>query len=189
MRLGDIPYNFTDRVLLPTWHSYPVVPRYPPYNWDYFSSTEVRGIAAMLDHNMVSFSEPYLLPDPNDPAQVHENEVWEDFFRDYVAPDVETTEPPLDIYFPLFDSLDSVKPGKNETLVAMITSTIYVRDIVSLEFYFVWLCVVVVVVVASFANGALFSLLRYRFVISYHKVPRAFIWWSRTNVLLRLRTT
>jgi hypothetical protein len=62
---------------------------------------------------------------------VAENAVSADWFKDYIHPDLETTEPPVDIYFPLFDSVDSVKPDTNNSeLVAVISSNVYVRDII-----------------------------------------------------------
>jgi hypothetical protein len=62
---------------------------------------------------------------------VAENAIWADWFKDYIHPDLETTEPPVDIYFPLFDSVDSVKPDTNNSeLVAIISSNVYVRDII-----------------------------------------------------------
>jgi hypothetical protein len=65
---GELPYNITDRVFLPTWHSYPVVPRYNPYNYDFLSNSFPDVVITAMEERAVAVSEPYHLPDPNDPV-------------------------------------------------------------------------------------------------------------------------
>ena len=61
---------------------------------------------------------------------VAENAAWADWFTDYIPAGEETTEPPVDVFFPLIDSVDSIKPDTNAEVVGMISSSVYIRDII-----------------------------------------------------------
>ena len=84
----------------------------------------------MLDSGVVTLSEPYLLPDYDDPVSVEENEVWADWLSDFIEPDENPMEPAIDISFPMFDTLNSVQADPETEIVAMVVTSLYFRDLI-----------------------------------------------------------
>jgi len=94
---GDIPD--VERDLLPQWQNYPVIndAGYPAYNWDWMSMEAVDAPnAAMYKHKTV-ISEAYLLPDPTDPIDVAETEIWSEWLSGFVQPGEPFDEPASDL--------------------------------------------------------------------------------------------
>jgi hypothetical protein len=78
---------------LPTWQSAPVVPYWPPYNWDGMQYTVMAGVLPQLfDDQKVVISEVSNLPDPDDPAAVEEAGFNVDWVKDFIRPDEDPWE-------------------------------------------------------------------------------------------------
>jgi hypothetical protein len=96
----------TDRIsppyYLPMWQSAPAIPTYPPYNWDLVSSlgnNDSSVYQAMLTQSVV-FSHVYNIPSFG--VDVDMSEIYVEWFKPYVPPDFDTSEPVADIYYPMF---------------------------------------------------------------------------------------
>ncbi|CAB9526135.1 Receptor-type guanylate cyclase gcy [Seminavis robusta] len=128
---GDIAYNET-RDMLPTAQIYPMIPEYPPYNWDWLSILWPEGLYYTLDTKQVVLSAAWMLPDPNDPIQVEEMEIWADWYSDYLAPGLAPDEPISDIMMPIFD--DGGQSVRIDTAehkpVGMLMGNLYWRDVI-----------------------------------------------------------
>jgi hypothetical protein len=100
----------TDRVTppyyLPMWQSAPVIPTYPPYNWDLASTFANNLSSASLATQSIVFSEVYNIP--NSPDDVEIAQTYVDWFKPYVSPDFDTAEPVADIYFPMLKRLNEM---------------------------------------------------------------------------------
>ena len=95
---GDIPYNVT-RDYLPQWHNYPVFhdPEYPPYNWDWLSMQANEAPMTALYKHRACISEAYMLPDPTDPIDVAETEIWASWLKGFVQPGEPYDEPASEV--------------------------------------------------------------------------------------------
>jgi hypothetical protein len=119
---------------LVTWQAAPVVPRYPAYNWDLYSDPENTAIENVFKTGLVTFSSAYLIHVEGDDEINESNEIYADFFKDYIDPGEESMEPISDINYPVrSNAADNVAiPGlNNETdsnVVAMLALSIYWRD-------------------------------------------------------------
>ena len=97
--------------MLVNWQSYPVAvwEGFPPYNWDYFSQTNIGGpMSAMTKHTSV-VAEAALLPDPDDEAAVAEADVWITWYSNFVQPDESPNEPVSWFYVPIFDQVSQIR--------------------------------------------------------------------------------
>ena len=100
----------TRRNLLPGWQVFPVInyPGTPIYNWDYLSALYTDGVTTALDQHRVIISEAQLLPDLLNPDAVEEAHLWADWYSGFVQPGQPSEVPLSEIYFPIFDKLDSL---------------------------------------------------------------------------------
>jgi hypothetical protein len=82
------------------WQQYPVVPTsyFPPYNWDYGQYLDASGKKMLETHRPVVTSA-FHLPDPNDPDEVAFAESESEYYRDYLPPDRDPSEPYSDLLY------------------------------------------------------------------------------------------
>jgi hypothetical protein len=99
---GDVPYSTP--LMLPSWQGSPVVPRTPPFNWDYLGILDPKALIKSIKEHRVVLSPTYGLPDLNNQDEVTQNELWTDWLRDFVSHDEDPGEPTNDIYYPIVDS-------------------------------------------------------------------------------------
>jgi len=97
--------------MTPSYQAYPLVLQwYPPFNYDYAATMPNTAILSAVDNGTIVLSAPYMLPDPENPIQVEETDLWAEFFADYISPEDDPYEPISEYYFPVFDSdLSTVK--------------------------------------------------------------------------------
>jgi len=136
-REGDVG-NGTTRPgpYMPIWQSSPIVPKYPPYNWDLLSASDISTIYEGIEKHKAVLYHAYLLPDPENEDEVIEMGYEADFFSDYIQPGEEAMEPLSDIYYPLINNINSINiyeddgeycPEENE-FVGFISLSVYWRD-------------------------------------------------------------
>jgi len=89
----------TSRDMLPQWQNYPVINSdgYPAYNWDWLSMQADEAPKTALNQHHVVISEAYLLPDPEDPVDAAETEIWSDWLSGFVQPGDPYDEPASDL--------------------------------------------------------------------------------------------
>jgi hypothetical protein len=110
----DIPQNVT-RIMLPTWQAYPVIPRYPPFNWDLMSVQYDESIYKAMDNKEAVMSYAYnVITGTLNDFQIEEIEAFTDYYSDYVKPGVDPGEPISDLIYPLIDELDAVVLNPDE---------------------------------------------------------------------------
>jgi hypothetical protein len=82
------------------WQQYPVVPTpyFAPYSWDYWPYLDVSG-KKMLETHQPVISSAFHLPDPNDPEDVAYVESDTEYYRDYLPPDRDPSEPYSDLLY------------------------------------------------------------------------------------------
>jgi hypothetical protein len=68
-------------------------------NWDLLSVSRPEPILEAIRSRRPVLTEPYMLPDMNNPEEVAEYEAWKDFFKSYVAPGEDPGEPAFDIEY------------------------------------------------------------------------------------------
>jgi hypothetical protein len=119
-----------DGPYLPIWQSSPVIPRYFPYNWDLMSVYDKRSIFKILESHKIIISEAYLLPNVANPEAVEENDYFVNWFKDYIRPDEDPSEPVSDWYYPILDNVDDVRidDPANEKFVGILSMSVYWRD-------------------------------------------------------------
>ena len=67
-------------------------------------------ILSAVDNGTIVLSAPYMLPDPENPIQVEETDLWAEYFAAFLGPEDDPYEPISEYYFPVFDSdLSTVK--------------------------------------------------------------------------------
>jgi hypothetical protein len=83
-----------------SWQQYPVVPTpyYAPYSWDYWPYLDVSG-KKMLETHQPVISSAFNLPNPNNPEEVAYVEDNAFYYRDYLPPDRDPTEPYSDMLY------------------------------------------------------------------------------------------
>jgi hypothetical protein len=94
----------TDRIsppyYLPMWQSAPVIPTFPPYNWDLagvFATNHSSVSIETVTQNVV-LTEVYNIPKDADDDLAQTFVEW---FKPFVPPDFNTSEPVADIYLPM----------------------------------------------------------------------------------------
>ena len=70
---------------------------YPAYNYDWLSFEDIEAPMTALNKHTVVISEAYLLPDPNNPVDVAETEIWTEWFSGFVQPGEPYDEPASDL--------------------------------------------------------------------------------------------
>jgi len=93
---GDTPAD-ANGPFFPTWQAYPVVPRWPPFNWDYsvytaFNQSEV------VDSKRVSITKVSNYPVDSDPISTAQAQLTSDWAEDYVGGHEDSSEPIVDVY-------------------------------------------------------------------------------------------
>jgi hypothetical protein len=81
------------------WQQYPIIPAgYPSYGWDFW---ELPGVSAakMFETHQAAISLSFNLPDPNDLEAVAYSEVYAEYFRDYLPPGRDSSEPFCELYY------------------------------------------------------------------------------------------
>ncbi|CAJ1943563.1 unnamed protein product [Cylindrotheca closterium] len=119
-------------VALPSWQAYPIVPTWPPYNYDYITGLSyTTAHTEMLEKGSIVITAPYLNPDPNDEAAMKSAMSTADWLSERLHPDEEPLEPASDLYFPVFDDLDTFEIDTSKmSPVATFGVTFYWRDMI-----------------------------------------------------------
>jgi len=129
---GTVPPLGEGLQWLPTWQAYPIVPTWPPYNYDYISGLSyTTAHTDCLRTNKITITNPYMNPDPNNPDEVQraeENAAW---YYARIHPDEEPLEPASDLYFPIRDNANSVDTDPSEyPPVGVFAVSFYWRDMI-----------------------------------------------------------
>ena len=82
--------------MLPQWQNYPVI-NDGGYNYDWLSMEDNEAPMTALNKHTVVISEAYLLPDPNNPIDVAETEIWTEWLSGFVQPGEPYDEPASDL--------------------------------------------------------------------------------------------
>lgn len=105
----DIPWNET-RPMFPTWQAYPVVPRWPPFNWDLASVHYIDCIVKALENRQAVMSYAFnVISGELTDFEVEEIQAWTDYYSDFVGPNVDPAEPISDLIYPLVDDLSVIE--------------------------------------------------------------------------------
>jgi len=87
---------------LPTWQGAPVVPIYPPYNWEGYSYEPLKKVLPqLLDLHVVISQVSNPKPNMSDPGQVEAYNGIVDWAKDYIQEGEDPTEPFSDIQYPI----------------------------------------------------------------------------------------
>jgi hypothetical protein len=94
---------------LPSWMGSPVIPKYPPYNWnglayDAFS----KGLVYCMDTKSVVVTAVANHADPDDPVAVAQAATTSDWAFPYLDDHVDPREPFSDMYYPVLEAIDDV---------------------------------------------------------------------------------
>jgi len=122
----------TDGPFLPAWQAQPVIPRYPPYNWDIMTLPDTQAVGAVRTSRQVVLSQAGMLADPDDAVAVENDNMWIDWYADYATPGQDPSEPLSDIYYPILaESTDRVRiygdnpSNNNTTFLGMLGMSFY----------------------------------------------------------------
>lgn len=146
-------------IYVPSWQSSPSIPKWSPYNWDALTWSDPTSYLQVMEKKQVLVSESWLLPDTTDEAIMAEHNstigkytlvFWFDlqklsasifshslrippteWITDYLLDsDQEPDEPIVDIYYPILDTLDTIRvsDSKDEPLVGFIALAVYWRQ-------------------------------------------------------------
>jgi hypothetical protein len=126
---------------------------YAPYNWDLFQHPPETA-TKILETHCAGITSAYHLADPNDPVEVAFNNDSAEFFRDYLPPYRDPTEPLSEIYYvslyvfslrrlcpspvhnvfqPILESVGSIQIGDplSRPVRGLIAISFYWRDLIS----------------------------------------------------------
>lgn len=118
---------------LPTWSSYPVVPLYPPFNWDAASYSPVtQSMEDLIEKRRVVLRVSNLADD-DDLEEVAEVEVLNDWAKDYISETDDPSEPIIEIQYPIStDACKSVTQPKDPSpgsVVGILNASLYWREL------------------------------------------------------------
>ena len=135
MEFALTPFSNTPvyrRRYLPSWQAYPIVPTYPPYNFDYiFGLGYTTAHTDSLDRNKIVITNPYMNPDPNNEAEVAVAQGHSEWLSARISPDEVALEPASDIYFPIRDNVESMTADPTVyPPVGVFAVTFYWRDMI-----------------------------------------------------------
>ena len=82
---------------LVVWQSYPMVPIYPPYNWDAFSYSPFVAAKEEVLENAKVVIRCSNLPDPSNQEAMAEVEITNDWASAYLKPDDDPSEPQIEV--------------------------------------------------------------------------------------------
>ena len=130
---GDVPYG--QGSYLPIWQSAPVVPIYPPFNWDgYQNAGIVSALPELFEKRRVVLSAVTNLLDSTDPVLAANVAAQNDWLAEFLAPGDSVTEPSSDIYYPIFNTAADyvdIKSDPNAKPVAIFSLTFFWRDLLT----------------------------------------------------------
>ena len=130
---GDIPYG--QGSYLPTWQAAPVIPRYPPFNWDgYQYPPLVSALPELFEKRRVVIGAVSNLPDPNNPGSAAAVAAQNDWLKDFLAPGDIVTEPTSDINYPVFNTAADhveIRSDPNAKPVGIFSVTFFWRDLLT----------------------------------------------------------
>ncbi|CAB9503407.1 Peroxide stress-activated histidine kinase mak2 [Seminavis robusta] len=94
---------------LPTWQNYPVLPAWPPYNWDGAIYPElVEALPELLSMHVVLSHVTNLPKDPTNQEQVAVAEGHNQWAKEYLSPEEDSSEPFGDLFYPIMDCASDV---------------------------------------------------------------------------------
>jgi hypothetical protein len=112
----------------PLWQTAPVVPVYPPYNWDGATYTALASaLPQLLVDKRVVISRVTNLPDSDDLDAVAEAEENSDWAKGYIGEDEDPSEPMSEIFYPIIPDSDE----GNETVMGVYSIAIFWRDLIN----------------------------------------------------------
>ncbi|CAB9500916.1 Receptor-type guanylate cyclase gcy [Seminavis robusta] len=115
---------------LPSWMGSPVIPTWPPYNWNGLSGLAfAKSMFYTMETKSVVVTPVANNADPNDPVAAAQAKVTSDWAIPYLDPDEDTNEPFSDMYYPVLPSIDSVliDPNSNEKAIGAVAFSFYWR--------------------------------------------------------------
>jgi len=119
---------------LPSWSCYPLVPIYPPYNWDALTFSPVVSVFDEIFEERQVVIRVSNLPDLDNADSVHEVEIYNDWAKDYIRETNDESEPVIDVYYPIStESLDSVTQPSDPapgSVVGILYAAIYWRELI-----------------------------------------------------------
>lgn len=124
-----LPYD--REIYLPMWQTSPMIPKYPPYNFDLLVYQPNISAEVVLDNHTAIIAETYHLPDLDDPQAVADNDADVEWLSDYVRPGQDAAEPIFDIYYPILQTVEEIEVSnpKGARLGGLIAVAIFWRDI------------------------------------------------------------
>lgn len=121
-----------------SWQSYPIVPIYPPYNWDAFSYSPFVAAAVEVLQKAKVVIRCSNLPSPDNQAGVEEAIITNDWASGYLDPTDNPAEPQIEVYYPMtLESKDTVmqQPINGTTtsphVVGVLAPSIYWRELIT----------------------------------------------------------
>eukprot|EP00538_Stauroneis_constricta_P012892 CAMPEP_0119571340 /NCGR_PEP_ID=MMETSP1352-20130426/44071_1 /TAXON_ID=265584 /ORGANISM="Stauroneis constricta, Strain CCMP1120" /LENGTH=1278 /DNA_ID=CAMNT_0007621019 /DNA_START=47 /DNA_END=3883 /DNA_ORIENTATION=- len=119
-------------LMIPAWYAYPIVAKWSPFNYDYFALDYTEAHRYAIDNKVVTITEPYMLPDPDNEEEVEQAQSYADWYKDRIAPDEIPLEPAAEIYFPMFGKADEIQAttSEKEDAVALFAASFYWRDMI-----------------------------------------------------------
>jgi hypothetical protein len=91
--------TFKNEFYLAQWQNFPVIPaEWPPYGWDLWEYPNA-GAIRMLETHRAAISPSFQLPDPNDADDVAYNEIYAEYWRDFLPPERNPSEPMGEMYY------------------------------------------------------------------------------------------
>lgn len=135
---GPLPYN-TSGPFFPKWQSYPVVPTWPPYNWDGRALPSIKNLLPILFKGYAAFGMVENLPtDPSDPESVDHADGNSNYISQFMGPnDTDPREPFSDLYYPIIDgasnniSVDMDPDSSSSKFVGILGVTFFWREMMT----------------------------------------------------------
>ena len=101
------------------------------------TAVDISSVSSLFETHRVILSEPYMIAEPGDLAQIAETEAEAEWVKNYIPPGEEPIEPISDIYYPILEEAldsanlfeDSSYVPNNETFKGIFSMSIYWRDL------------------------------------------------------------
>lgn len=105
-----VPYNLT-RALQPNWQTYPTVPYYPPFNWDFQldKSYGDKLLQAMYRKAVVLTRANNLVEEWMDEDMIGLAEGKNAWAKDFISEEEDPSEPMAEFYYPVIPSTKDIK--------------------------------------------------------------------------------
>ncbi len=122
----------------PIWQQSPVVPYYPPYNWDgYAYDTLIDALPHLLDLQVVIAKVSNTKPDMNNPKQVQRYDQHIEWAKNLIQEDEDPTEPFSEMQYPIVQdsnkalNIQADEKRKTHRVVGVFSVTFFWRHLLS----------------------------------------------------------